>query len=142
MLYSSFQSSLPGEKIRLRLEAPLEADLFSTQAEQCAVRCRSRNKNATAQIRRFYDELLLWNDQVQIAADKQSKFEEVYPYIQMLRAKVAYARARRLVDDNFQDIFEELIGKIRSPQSLENAKLFFEAMLGFRKYYEECGGKR
>lgn len=144
MVYSSDSSSVSPTEFKLRLEDQLEADIFSTQAEKAArLCCWSKSEvNKSTQIRRFYDELVLWNDQVRSAADKQSKFNEVCPYIQMLRAKVAYAHARKLVDDNFKMIFEELVTKVRSPQSLENAKLFFEAMLGFKKYFEECGGKR
>ena len=54
----------------------------------------------------------------------------------MLKAKVAYAKGRGHVDENFVNVFNEIIKQIDSPQTLRHAKLFFEAMLGFRKANE------
>lgn len=141
MSYASPSYSGP-TTIKLILKAPLPPDLFSRQAEQAAKLCCGRDVNKSSQIRRFYDELVLWHDQVRSSGDAGAKFEEVRPYVQMLRAKVAYANARGLVDAQFKTIFDELINGIDSPESLENAKLFFEALLGFKKYFEECGSKR
>ena len=72
-------------------------------------------------------------------AERSARFAEVEPYIQMIQAKAAYAFARKLVDESFLSLIKELISRIRTPESLENAKLFFEAFLGFKKFYEERG---
>lgn len=124
-----------------RLTAPLPRNLFSDQAEEAAQRCSCAggNRNKSAQIRRFYDELVMWSELVQqeAAENREARFREVEPYIQMLRAKAAYAKGRDLIDDNFRELLERIVRNINSPESLENGKLFFEAFLGFKKYYEE-----
>lgn len=54
----------------------------------------------------------------------------------MMRAKAAYAQSRDLIDQNFRDLFNNLIREVKSPKTLHAAKLFFEAFLGFEKYFE------
>jgi len=52
------------------------------------------------------------------------------------KAKVAYALGREHVDKHFMDVFNKIIGQIDSAETLHHAKLFYEAMLGFRKAQE------
>lgn len=123
----------------LKLKAPLPRDLFSTQAEEAAKRCvATKNSNAASQIRRFYDELAMWAEQVMRApaAERENRFREVEPYIQMLRAKAAYALSRKLITEEFNQFIRSLVSSIDSPESLENGKLFFEAFLGFKKCFD------
>lgn len=51
----------------------------------------------------------------------------------MMRAKLAYAKGRQLINDAFYDIFSMCIDKVCDIESLKHCKLFFEAYLGFRK---------
>ena len=118
---------------------PLDPLLFSDKAEEAARLCtRSKTMNASSQVRRFYDELVMWHDKIlsRPVAEQQATFSELRPFIQMIRAKIAYARGRKLVDDQFVAIFDDLIKKIVSLETLVNAKLFMEAFLGFKKYLE------
>lgn len=119
---------------------PVDPNLFSEIAFEAARNCiGERNKNTSAQLRKFYDELVMWHDKVQFAQTREArseKFKEVYPFIQMLRAKVAYARGRKLVDDTFFNLFDNMVEQIHSPQDLRTAKFFFEAFLGYKKYLE------
>ena len=105
-------------------------DIFSDVAEEAANRCFHKQFNKPAQARMFYDELVRWQSKV---ADSQSKFEELLPYIRMMRAKLAYAKGRQLINDAFYDIFSTCIDKVCDIESLKHCKLFFEAYLGFRK---------
>ena len=139
MSYSNTNSSpsRTEQKVTLKLEPPLERDLFWEQAKLQAQECRSsRTTNKSTQIRRFYDELVLWYEQVKTAPDPKAKFREIEPYLQMLRAKAAYAQARGLIDESFCKLVNALLDGIKDPASLENGKLFFEAFLGFRKFFE------
>lgn len=145
MSYSNTNSSSSRteQKVLLKLEPPLERDLFSRQAELAARKCRSsKTENKSTQIRRFYDELVLWHEQVKTAPDPEAKFREIEPYLQMLWAKAAYAKARGLIDKEFYDLVKELLEGIKGPVSLENGKLFFEAFLGFRKFLEMEGSRK
>ena len=54
----------------------------------------------------------------------------------MLKAKVAYAKGRGHIDDAFQNIFNRCIDQIKDAQTLQHAKLFMEAVMGFCKLEE------
>ena len=129
----------------IQLQAPLQANIFSDIAARAAEDIsQNKEQNKASQIRKYYDELLLWHNKIQQEQGdeaRQKKYHDAAPFIQMLKAKVAYARGRKsggntLLDDNFVAIFNRLIDQISDPATLKNAKLFFEAMLGYRKAYE------
>ena len=78
----------------------------------------------------------MWDDKIHRAADRNTEYQKSAPYIHMLKAKAAYAKGRSHVDDNFIAIFNRLLDQIDSAETLHHAKLFYEAMLGFRKAQE------
>ena len=129
----------------IQLQAPLQANIFSDIAARAAEDIsQNKEQNKASQIRKYYDELLLWHNKIQQEQGdeaRQKKYHDAAPFIQMLKAKVAYARGRKsggktLLDEHFVAIFNRLIDQIDSPQTLRHAKLFFEAMLGYRKASE------
>lgn len=137
-------------KKEIKFSADL-TNLFSDTASRAAEKIRVyydeknysmklKDKNKSSQIRKFYDELVMWNDRVQSVQDKkerQIKYEELVPFIKMLKAKVAYAEGRKHIDSDFSEIFNQCIDEINSPQTLRLAKLFMESVMGFCKYNEE-----
>lgn len=131
-------------QIKLNTEQ-LPVDIFSTVAQEAAEhiqpqpneRGRTADTNKSTQLRKFYDELAMWHDKVFQAADRAGEYQKAAPFIQMLKAKAAYAQGRGHVDKHFVDMFNRIIGEINSADSLKNAKLFFEAVLGFRKANEK-----
>ena len=114
------------------------AEIFSDIAQRAAKHIKTnKNVNKTTQLRKFYDELAMWNDRVQLVREnKQGKFQELIPFIKMLKAKVAYAEGRKNVDKNFSDIFNRCIDQISNVETLRDAKLFMEAVMGFCKLEE------
>ena len=114
------------------------AEIFSDIAQRAAKHIKTnKNVNKTTQLRKFYDELAMWNDRVQLVREnKQGKFQELMPFIKMLKAKVAYAEGRKNVDKNFSDIFNRCIDQISNVETLRDAKLFMEAVMGFCKLEE------
>ncbi len=113
-------------------EGKIDADLFDKTASNAAkivARCR-REQNKSTQLRRFYDELVMWEEKVRQNPDK---FDEYLPFIRMLKAKAAYAEGRKLVDGAFVDLIEQAIDFIENAADLRTAKLFFEAFMGFYK---------
>lgn len=106
--------------------------LFGDIAEEAAKSiANSKDRlNKPTQIRRFYDELVMWHEKIE---QDSSRFEELAPFIQMMKAKVAYAEGREHVDSNFSSLFKHLVSSIKDQQSLKNTKLFFEAFMGFYK---------
>lgn len=114
------------------------AEIFSDIAQRAAKHIKTnKNLNKTTQLRKFYDELAMWNDRVQLVREnKEGKFQELMPFIKMLKAKVAYAEGRKNVDKNFSDIFNRCIDQINNVETLRDAKLFMEAVMGFCKLEE------
>lgn len=112
--------------------ANIKAELFNDTAKRTAQTLASSKSqvNKSTQIRRFYDELLMWEAKVMQAPDK---FNEYLPFILMLNAKVAYAQGRGHVDDNFTRFMNHCLGQVKDAATLSTFKLFFEAMLGFYK---------
>jgi CRISPR-associated protein Csm2 len=51
----------------------------------------------------------------------------------MLKAKVAYAEGRKLVDGAFTDLLGQTIDFANTADNLRIAKLFLEAFMGFYK---------
>ena len=111
------------------------AELFSRIAEEAAQRCSTdKNANKPAQVRMFYDELVRWQSKVSAAGTKaDEELQNALPYIKMMRARLAYAKGRKLIDGRFFDIFSVCIDRVNDVESLKHCKLFFEAYLGFKK---------
>ena len=114
------------------------AEIFSDIAQRAARHIKSnKNVNKTTQLRKFYDELAMWNERVQLAREnKENKFKELVPFIKMLKAKVAYAEGSKHVDKNFSEVFNRCIDQANSVETLRDAKLFMEAVMGFCKLEE------
>ena len=114
------------------------AEIFSDIAQRAAKHIKTnKNLNKTTQLRKFYDELTMWNDRVQLVREnKQGKFQELIPFIKMLKAKVAYAEGRKHVDKSFSEVFNRCIDQINNVETLRDAKLFMEAVMGFCKLEE------
>lgn len=112
-------------------------EIFSTIAEITAQKIKSNpNANKTTQLRKFYDELAMWNDRVQVAKNRDEKYQELVPFIKMMKAKVAYAEGRKHIDTNFSNAFNQCIDQVNSAETLRDAKLFMEAVMGYCKLEE------
>lgn len=126
-----------GWRSNIRFTSPLNPELFNNIAKEVAqgVARADTNRNKPTQLRRFYDELLLWETRVsQQPVDTQpEKFAEYLPFIRMLNAKAAYAEGRKLVDRTFVDLMQHTLGEVTSPQTLTTCKHFWEAFMGFYK---------
>ena len=118
-----------------RSKPGFSAEIFSRIAEEAAQRCSTASgKNRPAQVRMFYDELAHWHSKVSAAGSKaDEELQNALPYIKMMRARLAYAKGRNLIDGRFYDIFSVCIDRVTDVESLKHCKLFFEAYLGFKK---------
>lgn len=118
----------------------LFADIAQDKAQAIAV-AGAGKKNKSTQLRKFYDELVMWHDKVAFEEIKEGKrdkkYHELAPFIKMLNAKVAYARGRDHVDLCFEKLFSHVIRQIADPDTLKHAKLFMEAFMGFYKAEEK-----
>ena len=129
---------MPMPKPDLKANPP-KATLFDTDAKDVAdelhakaldERGRDSGKNKSTQIRRFYDELVGWQDRI---GNDEAKFRQYEAFVKMLNAKAAYAEGRKLVTKEFVDWFRDCVRQVENPRTLNHFRLHFEAMLGFLK---------
>jgi CRISPR-associated protein Csm2 len=91
-------------------------------------------KNKSTQLRKYYDELCMWDQKIKQNPDG---YKEYLPLIKMLNAKVAYAKGRDLVDQNFVDLMRHCLNQVtEDKKTFETCKRFFEAFMGFYKMYQ------
>lgn len=115
-------------------------DLFSAYAKKIAALLgRDNQKNSPSQVRRFYDQLVRYYDEVRFQPSPEKKtaaLERSLPYILMLESRVHEAFAKEKVDQNFKLFIDSCIGQLRSSPTFETLKIFktlFEAVVGFYK---------
>jgi len=114
------------------------AALFDDIAERTAKVIAStsmRNGNKSTQLRSFYDEIVMWEQRCRNLNDEN--LAEQLPLIRMLNAKVAYAKGRELVDDNFFQLMRHCLGQVNNRNTLRHCKLFLEAFMGFYKVHRD-----
>ncbi len=122
-------------------EENIPADLFDSAAKTIAEELnKAKGKyNTTTQIRRFYDELIGWQQRIKGSNDgeRNAEFEKYKAFIRMMNAKVAYAKGRELVDANFEFWFNAANKATTTAKALDHFRLHFEAVLGFLKGMEK-----
>lgn len=137
----------------IKLASPISANLFDGIAKDKASKVfeagggKNGKKNKSTQLRKFYDELVMWFDKVhaigklepgQKGSDvREARYQDSAPFIKMMNAKVAYAKGREHVDECFEKMFSHLIRQITNAETLKHAKLFMEAFMGFYKAQEK-----
>lgn len=137
----------------ITLQNPIPVELFAQIAQEKAQKIfeagggKNGKKNKSTQLRKFYDELVMWSDKVhsniKLEKDQKSesvrkaRYEQSAPFIRMMNAKVAYACGREHVDECFEQMFSHLIRQIVDAETLKHAKLFMEAFMGFYKAQEK-----
>ncbi len=144
---------IPNSKIEFGKN--LQDDIFSEVAKEKAFEIfqggldqrGNPSKNKSTQLRKFYDELVMWADKVQMGIKlepeqkssdvREERYRESAPFIKMMTAKVAYAKGRGHVDESFEAMFSHCIKSITDAETLKHAKLFMEAFMGFYKAQEK-----
>jgi CRISPR-associated protein Csm2 len=129
--------TLDTSEINLRDPSPHLFDQIAEKtAEAIAESGRRNDCNKSTQLRRFYDEIVMWDQRIRQNKDDYGKF---LPLIKMLNAKAAYAAGRKpkLVDENFVLLLRHGLSQLDSdkPGVFYNFKLFMEAFMGFYKLH-------
>jgi len=120
----------------IRFGDPIDAKLYSDIAEEAAkavVAGAGRDVNKPSQLRRFYDELCML--QAKVGNDAE-RFKAQEPFVQMLKAKVAYAKGRQKVDGNFEALLRHVVDGIADYKTFAQAKLFMEAFMAYYKAHD------
>ena len=120
----------------IRFGGDIDPELFNTIARKAARAVakdgdRPRRANKPSQLRKFYDELCMWEAKARGAG--HDRFGEYLPFIRMLNAKAAYAEGRELVDCNYSTLLSHCLNQVQDPPTMTQCKLFMEAFMGFYK---------
>jgi len=110
-------------------------ELFGDIAKKIADEIAEEGKgqiNKSTQIRKFYDAVLKLNKKAQNVRASEYK-TKVYPFVVMLKSKVAHAKARKLVSEKFEKMINTCVIQANTKEKMELFKLFFEAFIGFYK---------
>lgn len=85
-----------------------------------------------SQLRRFFGEFKSLQRQLeQRQGDQEEKFLSIRPLIKMANAKVAYAKARKVVPDAFAGWLKEHVLSIETAKDFGAFMYHFEAIIGF-----------
>ena len=115
----------------------VKPDLYDRIADEKAKIISNTKKevNKPTQLRRFYNEVLAWDQRIR---QERDKYDEFLPLIRMVNAKVAYAQGRGPVDKNFAKLMSRCLEQLKpgEPETFHHMKLFMEAFNGFYKLYK------
>lgn len=124
---------------KISFTQPLSPELFDKIADDMAKsisdsgKADKKEKNKSTQLRKFYDEIVMWDQRVKTNPEK---FAEYLPLIRMINAKVAYAKGRDLVDESFFNLMKKCLSEVKDEKSFSSCKKFLEAFMGFYKMYQ------
>lgn len=115
----------------------INLELFASDAETAAKEIYDsgkHGKNKISQIRKFFDEALKFDSYLK----QGEEYQAILPYIKMIHAKVKYAEGRNLVTHDFSRMIKDLINQLdeKDQKSFEIFLSFFEAFMGYYKFYE------
>ena len=110
-------------------------------AEDIAQKIANEGKMSYTQIRKYYDELVNLRRGIKDSND----ISVILPQVYAIKAKVAYAEARDVVNKRFYEFIINEINVIKNDKQgifqLDNFILYFECILGYFKYWEEINSK-
>ncbi|KIM08334.1 MAG: hypothetical protein KU29_04415 [Sulfurovum sp. FS06-10] len=107
-----------------------DAELFNKTAQDCVVRLSSsKPETKSTQMRNFYEYVLDLYEK----SKNEKNFDEILPFVKMLNSKVAYAKSRGHINDEFVSMIKECVTQVTTAEQLRVFKLFFEAVIGFSK---------
>lgn len=119
----------------------LTKDLLTIEPENIArneMDISRRNKRASStQIRKFYDDFLLLHTKAHRDSNNEKIFQdEILPLIYFSKAKLAYSLGRNIIHTNFRDEIVAKVDKIETIKDFDNFILFYQALIGYTKFYE------
>lgn len=100
-------------------------------------------KASSTQIRKFYDDFLLLHAKSHRDGVTENSFqEEILPLIAFSKAKLAYSFGRNIIHKDFMDEIVKKVDKIETLNDFDNFILFYQALIGYTKFYEKPTNSR
>ena len=120
----------------------LTKELLTEEPENIAKKemenAKSNKKASSTQIRKFYDDFLLLHTKAHRDGVTENVFKsEILPLIVFSKAKLAYSIGRSIIHKDFRDEIVKKVDKIESIKDFDNFILFYQALIGYTKFYEK-----
>ncbi|HDD35832.1 MAG TPA: type III-A CRISPR-associated protein Csm2 [Candidatus Desulfofervidus auxilii] len=109
----------------------LRPSLLSDEAEKLSDFFVAKSNMSIHQLRKFYNQILAIKQRIENKENKDEEFKRQLPYIKMLKAQAAYARARKHVTDNFKLFMEKQIDVVDDKKDFDAFCELFEAIVAF-----------
>jgi len=110
----------------------INPELFSEIAEKWSSYVSRSERNKRTQIRKFYDEVLFFYDNLK--NKPKENFKQFLPFIKMIRAKVYYSLGRKHIDNDFKELMWVILDSLdENLENFENTKEFMEALVAYSK---------
>jgi CRISPR-associated protein Csm2 len=97
-----------------------------------------KGKLKTTQLRRFFDSIKA----IERKLSEDKKWDEVEMDFYLLKPKLAYARGRKLIPEEFYQIVKTSLNKVdtgNNQEKIESFKVFFQflqSVIAYQKFYE------
>ena len=91
------------------------------------------------QLRKFYNDVLTLKSKIEHYDEgkREKHFKQLLPYVKMLKAKVAYAKSKEHVNDEFKEFINKYVDSIKDLDDFYAFCHFFEAIVAYGAYLEE-----
>ncbi len=114
----------------------LTKSLLTKEAKDAAEEINSKDKKASnSQIRKFFDDFVLLQSKSKSLSEEEFK-TNILPLIAFSEAKMAYSVGRKVLSENFMNLICEKINHIESKKDFDNFMLFYQAVIGYAKFFE------
>lgn len=114
----------------------LTKSLLTEKAKEAAEKINSKDKKASnSQIRKFFDDFVLLQSKSKNLSEEEFK-SNILPLIAFSEAKMAYSVGRKVLSENFMNLICEKINHIESKKDFDNFMLFYQAVIGYAKFFE------
>ncbi|MDL1970758.1 MAG: type III-A CRISPR-associated protein Csm2 [Candidatus Desulfofervidaceae bacterium] len=92
-----------------------------------------KDKMSIHQLRKYYNHILIIKQRIEVKEEKDQEieFKRQLPYIKMLKAQAAYAKARGRVSKNFKTFIDEQIKEVNNLKDFNAFCDLFEAIVAF-----------
>ncbi len=116
--------------------AKREVEKFLIFYEKDGRKRAAKGTPTSTQIRKFFNDIVAIKNKIDTAItdnEKEEKFKKELPYIKMIKAKVAYAKSREKVNNEFEDFINKYIDEIKDIKDFYVFCDFFEAIIAYSK---------
>ena len=111
----------------------LTEEMLTTKPEEFAKKIAKIDKST--QIRKFYNDFLILQAKAKDCETEEEFKEKILPLIYFSKAKLAYAKGRKTISEEFMKEIDYWIGQIKSRNDFENFMYYYQALIGYATFH-------